>query len=75
LGYFSHLNDAPEKIKLHIADVALVKRIPTKRQIEDYERSGAQRRHLKIIRDYMKVQVTGGSLKSKRNMMQPANSR
>lgn len=55
LGYFSRLNDAPEKIKLHIADVASVKRIPTKRQIEDYERSGTQRRHLKIIRDYMKV--------------------
>lgn len=57
LGRFLKLNDVPVAIHQHITKTANIRRSVNKKQLSDYERSGTQQRHFKIIRDLLKVQV------------------
>ncbi len=52
LGYFIRLNDVPKRLISHISYSLNIGKAP---DISDYDDSGARRRHISVIRNYLKV--------------------
>lgn len=57
LGYFVRLTEVPASILQYIAQASGVRRLPPRTQLEAYDDSGAQRRHMKLLRDHLNVRA------------------
>lgn len=57
LGYFVLLAEAPERIIQHIAHATGLRRALSSAQFAGYDCSGAKRRHLAQLRDFLQVRV------------------
>lgn len=57
LGYFVRLTDVPAPILQHIAQTSGLRRLPPRTQLEAYDDSGAQRRHMKLLRTHLNVRA------------------
>lgn len=55
LGYFVRLTDVPVAIQQHVAQANGLQRLPPLKQLQAYDDSGAQRRHMKILREHLRV--------------------
>lgn len=55
LGYFVRLREVPAAIQQHVARVSGLQRLPPLKQLLAYDDSGAQRRHMKILREHLRV--------------------
>ncbi|WP_261998237.1 DUF4158 domain-containing protein, partial [Stenotrophomonas sp. Ste96] len=55
LGYFTVLADVPERIRKHIAKAARLGRVLDTDQLERYDASGSQRRHMPQLRQFIGV--------------------
>lgn len=55
LGYFTLLADVPERIRKHIAKAARLGRVLDTDQLERYDASGSQRRHMPQLRQFIGV--------------------
>jgi len=53
LGYFVPLREVPERLIAHIAKLLKFKKTPS---LDDYEDSGNRRRHVALVREFMRVQ-------------------
>ena len=57
LGYFPLLDDVPKTIARHIAHAAGLKRLPASRILQDYQSSGAKRRHAQLVREFLGIRL------------------
>lgn len=55
LGYFTVLAEVPERIRKHIAKAARLGRVLDTDQLERYDASGSQRRHMPQLRQFIGV--------------------
>jgi TnpA family transposase len=57
LGYFVRLTAVPVAIQQHVAQASGLQRLPPRKQLLAYDDSGAQRRHMKALREHLKVRT------------------
>jgi TnpA family transposase len=57
LGYFPLLDDVPKTIARHIAHAAGLKRLPASRIFQEYQSSGAKRRHVQLVREFLGIRL------------------
>ncbi|MDF5375974.1 Tn3 family transposase [Vibrio parahaemolyticus] len=61
LGYFLPIMSVPREIIEHLGRHGQFRKLPTQKQLRDYDQSGAKHRHQKLIRAYLGVSPSAGT--------------
>lgn len=59
LGYFTQLTEVSERIRLHIAQAAGLRRALKLGRLESYDTSGGKQRHVALLREFLGVRPLG----------------